>query len=64
MAYFRSNTSVLTVFSPDAFVTFVFEVSVLPSLDTVRLVVPIYLPPFFRLNSAVLLLIRLADRLS
>src|SRR6202022_954581 len=64
IVYFLSNPNPFLGFSPAAVVTLVFAVSVLPSLDTVRLVVPISLPPFFRVNSAVLLLTCLAERLS
>jgi hypothetical protein len=64
VAYFLSNTNTFSDFSPAAVVTLVFAVSVLPSLDTVRLVMPISLPAFFRVNSAVLLSTRLAERLS
>ncbi len=47
------KTSVWSVFSPDADVRFIFDVSVLPSADTMRVEVPIFLPSFFRTNSAV-----------
>lgn len=53
-AYCLSNTSTLSVFSPAAVVILIFEVKVLPSLDTVRVVVPTSWPPLFKENSAVL----------
>jgi hypothetical protein len=62
--YCRSKTITLSVFSPCAEVSLVFEVSSLPSLDTVRVVVPTVLPALFKLNDAVRELTCLPDRLS
>ena len=52
-AYCLSNTNTLFDSSPRAVVTFIFEVSVLPSLETVREVVPTALPPRFNVKLAV-----------
>src|SRR5450631_4305479 len=60
-AYCLLNTKVS---SPFALTFLEVAVSVLPSIDTVRRVVPTALPPFFKVNSAVLLSICFAERLS
>jgi hypothetical protein len=62
--YSLSNTITLSDSSPFAVVTLIFEVSVLPSLDTTRLLVPTALPPFLNVNLAVLLSTCWAERLS
>ena len=50
LAHCLSNTNTLSVFSPLARVSWRDDVSFLPSLETVRVVRPTTLSPFFRVN--------------
>ena len=54
-AYCLSKTMVSSVFSPFASVILKSDVNVLPSLETVRRVVPMALPALINVNSAELL---------
>src|ERR1700730_2946924 len=54
LAYCLSNTWTLSNFSPFAVVPLTFKVSVLPSLDIVRLTVYSALPAFFTVQLAAL----------
>jgi hypothetical protein len=64
VAYCLSNIVTFSVFSPFSLVILRVDVSVLPSLETVRRVVPTAFPAIFNVNSAVLLSTCFPERLS